>query len=168
MFLKASLVGQICQSGCKKFHFHASNTPALDQRSREPYSRLRAPCPCKQQAVSEMTFTPSHVPSSAFPGHGSQLLMCSSRTAQSTQQWHRCGPPAVHPGQRQPSWPHPSSNLPAQPPSSTLKHAKACWPSCPFKCPEQGGLDGCMSHHVSGSLVFPAQSCLCAYRQKHR
>lgn len=37
--------------------------------------------------------------------------------------------------------------------------------SCPLRCPVQGGLDGCISHHVSGSLVLPAQSCLCAYRQ---
>lgn len=102
MFPKASLVGQTCQSGCKKFHV-ASNTPALDQESEELCFRLRAPCPCKQQAVSEMMFTPSCVPSSAFPGLGSQPLMCFSRTARKLQQCHHHSPPALPPRQRQPS-----------------------------------------------------------------
>lgn len=59
-----------------------------------------------------------------------------------------------------------SSSLPAQSPQQPPETCQGMgpWPSCP----EQGGLDGCISHHVSGSLALPAQSCLCAYRQKHR
>lgn len=127
MFPKASLVGQTCQSGCKKFHV-ASNTPALDQESEELCSRLRAPCPCKQQAVSEMIFTPSCVPSSAFPGLGSQPLMCFSRTARKLQQCYHHSPPALPPRQRQPSWPHLNSNLPAQSFQQHPEHVKAWGP----------------------------------------
>lgn len=71
-FLKANLLDRSVTLAAKTFT--ASNTPALDQRSKEPCTRLRASCPCKQQAASEMMFTPSHVPSSAFPGHGHSHL----------------------------------------------------------------------------------------------
>lgn len=136
MFLKASLAGQIYQSGCKKFRIAS---PALDQRSKEPCSRLRAPCPCKQQAVSEMTFTTFHVPCSAFPGHGSQPLMCSSRTARRLQQCHHHGP--LHCTWDRDS---PPAHIPApisqhSHSSSTLKHTEAQGPltqlSIQVSCP---------------------------------
>lgn len=127
MFLKASLVGQTCQSGCKKFHV-ASNTPALDQKSEELCSRLRAPCPCKQQAVSEMMFSPSHIPSSAFPGLGSQPLRCLSRTARRLQQCHHHGPQHC-PRDRDSPPDHISAPASQHSHSSSiLKHAKAWAP----------------------------------------
>lgn len=129
MFLKASLVGQTCQSlAAKSFTSKFKSwmsywcTPALDQRSMEACFSHRTPCPCKRQAVSAVVHAISHS-ILCLPFHGSQPLTCSSKTAERLQWCHCCGPAASHLGPRRPSRPHHISNLPAQPPQ---QHPKTC------------------------------------------
>lgn len=178
MFLKASLVRQICQSlAAKRFTSKLKSwmlkrcMPALDRRIEKPRASAAEPHVHASNRQSPLFFTPFHALSPASLGCG-EAACALPRNSTETTLMPLLRPHRITPGTETALTPTshlqpPGTRAPAAP-RNTPRHEKPparvpIRPSCPGR-PQRR----CVSHPVSGSLVSAAQSCLWAYRQKHR
>lgn len=149
MFLKASLVRQICQSlAAKRFTSKLKSwmlkrcMPALDWRIEKPRASAAEPHVHASNRQSPLFFTPFHALSPASLGCGARLLVRSPETAQRLRWCHCCGPTASHLEPRRPSRPHHTSNLRAHAPQQhpeTRRGTRNPQHGCQFGRPAQGG-----------------------------
>lgn len=162
MFLKASLVRQICQSLAAKSFTSKLKSWMLHwtEGARSPISAAK-PHIHTSNRQSLLLFMPFHALSSASLSRGAQMLVHSSKTAQRRRRCHCCDPTASHREGPQTHITPPTSRQ--KHPSGTLKSAKARGtPGRARIRPSRPGQPrrGCISHRVPGSHCSELLMCL--------